>query len=278
MKRLFGAIILLAVIAAIGWWFWKPSDDGRLPVYGVAVTATYPHDPKAFTEGLFFQDGSLFESTGEVGESGFRQSELATGRVVKSYDLPAPYFGEGIVPWKDKLFELTWKDQKGFIYGLKDFSPVGDFTYAGEGWAATHNDRAIIMSDGTSVLRFLDPDSLQTVSTLKVTAHGCPVEKLNELEWVDGQIYANIWQTNLIARIDPKTGAVTSFLDVSSLGPKDRGPDDVANGIAYDAGQHRLFVTGKRWPQLYQVRASDTKVASDEANALSACGAKHDGG
>jgi len=274
MKRLLGAIILLALVAGVAWWLWKPSDDGRLPVYGVTVAATYPHDPKAFTEGLFFQDGSLFESTGEVGESGFRQTELATGRVLRSYDLPAPYFGEGIVPWKDKLYELTWKDQKGFIYGLKDFSPVGDFTYSGEGWAVTHNDRAIIMSDGTSTLRFLDPDSLQTVSTLKVTAHGCPVEKLNELEWVNGQIYANIWQTSLIARIDPKTGAVTSFLDVSGLGPKDRGPDDVANGIAYDAGQQRLFVTGKRWPQLYQVRASDTRVASDEANALSACGAK----
>jgi glutaminyl-peptide cyclotransferase len=130
------------------------------------------------------------------------------------------------------------------------------------------------MSDGTSTLRFLDPETLQTLSALKVTAGGCPVAKLNELEWVDGQIYANIWQTSLIARIDPKTGAVTSFLDISALGPKDRGPDDVANGIAYDAGRKRLFVTGKRWPQLYQVRANETRTTSDAANALSACGAK----
>jgi len=274
MKRLIGAVLAIALIAVAAWWWWKPSNDGRIPVYGVAIAATYPHDQAAFTEGLFFQDGSLYESTGEVGESGFRQSDVATGRVIKSYDLPAPYFGEGIVPWKDRLYQLTWKDQKGFIYGLKDFASVGDFSYTGEGWGATHNDRAIIMSDGTSTLRFLDPESLQTLSTLKVTAGGCPVAKLNELEWVDGLIYANIWQTSLIARIDPKTGAVTSFLDISALGPKDRGPDDVANGIAYDAGAKRLFVTGKRWPQLYQVRAGETRVTSDAANALSSCGAK----
>jgi glutaminyl-peptide cyclotransferase len=274
MKRLIGAVVVIALIAAAAWWWWKPSNDGRIPVYGVAIAATYPHDQTAFTEGLFFQDGSLYESTGEIGESGFRQSDVATGRVIKSYALPAPYFGEGIVPWKDRLYQLTWKDQKGFIYGLKDFAPVGDFSYTGEGWGATHNDRAIIMSDGTSTLRFLDPETLQTLSALKVTAGGCPVAKLNELEWVDGQIYANIWQTSLIARIDPKTGAVTSFLDISALGPKDRGPDDVANGIAYDAGRKRLFVTGKRWPQLYQVRANETRTTSDAANALSACGAK----
>ena len=274
MKRLIGAVVVIALIAVAAWWWWKPSNDGRIPVYGVAIAATYPHDQAAFTEGLFFQDGSLYESTGEIGESGFRQSDVATGRVIRSYDLPAPYFGEGIVPWKGRLYQLTWKDQKGFIYGLKDFASVGDFSYTGEGWGATHNDRAIIMSDGTSTLRFLDPESLQTLSTLKVTVGGCPVAKLNELEWVDGQIYANIWQTSLIARIDPKTGAVTSFLDISALGPKDRGPDDVANGIAYDAAGKRLFVTGKRWPQLYQVRANDTRVTSDAANALSACGTK----
>lgn len=272
MKRLIGAVVVIALVAAAAWLWWKPSNDGRIPVYRVTVAATYPHDPAAFTEGLFFRDGALYESTGEVGESGFRQTDLASGRVLRRYDLPAPYFGEGIVPWKDRLYQLTWKDQKGFIYGLKDFAPIGDFSYTGEGWGATHDDRAIIMSDGSSTLRFLDPDSLQTVSTLKVTAGGCPVSKLNELEWVDGQIYANIWQTSLIARIDPKTGAVTSFLDISALGPTQRGLDDVANGIAYDAAKKRLFVTGKRWPQLYQVSASETHVASDEANALSACG------
>lgn len=273
MKRLIGAVALLALLAVAGWMLWKPADDGRLPVYGVTVAATYPHDKAAFTEGLFFKDGALYESTGEVGQSGFRQVELKTGRVIKSAELPAPYFGEGIVPWKDKLYEFTWKDQMGFIYGLEDFSPVGDFSYSGEGWGATHNDRFIILSDGTAVLRFLDPDSLQTVSTLKVTAHGCPVTRLNELEWVDGQIYANIWQTNLIARIDPKSGAVLSFLDVSGLGPKDRDRDDVPNGIAYDAAQRHLYVTGKRWPQLYEIRAGATRVASSEAAALSACGA-----
>jgi len=273
MKRLIGAVVVIALVAAAAWLWWTPSNQGKVPVYGVTVAATYPHDAAAFTEGLFFQDGSLYESTGEIGESGFRQTDLASGRVLRSYDLSAPYFGEGIVPWKDKLYQLTWQDHKGFIYGLKDFAAIGDFSYAGEGWGATHNDRAIIMSDGTSTLRFLDPDSLQTISTLKVTAGGCPGAKLNELEWVDGQIYANIWQTSLIARIDPKTGTVTSFLDIGALGPRDRGVDDVANGIAYDAAQKRLFVTGKRWPQLYQVRAGETQVASDAANALSTCGA-----
>ncbi len=271
MKKVIAAVAVLALLAVAGWMLWKPSDESRLPVYGVAIAATYPHDRAAFTEGLFFQDGALYESTGMDGQSGFRQVELKTGRTIKSVDLPSPYFGEGIVPWKDKIYELTWKDQKGFIYGRDDFSPIGDFSYTGEGWGATHNDRFIIMSDGSAVLRFLDPDSLATVSTLKVTAHGCPVAKLNELEWVDGQIYANIWQTNLIARIDPKSGEVLSFLDLSSLGPKERGLDDVANGIAWDGAQRRLFVTGKRWPQLYQIQAGTTRVASAEAAALTAC-------
>lgn len=272
MKRVIGAVAVIALVAVAAWLWWKPSDAGRVPVYGVSVAATYPHDASAFTEGLFFQDGALYESTGEIGESGFRRSDLATGRIAQRYDLPAPYFGEGIVAWKDRLYQLTWKDQKGFIYNLKDFAAVGDFSYTGEGWGATRSDRAIIVSDGSATLRFLDPDSLQTVSTLKVTAGGCPVARLNELEWVDGQIYANIWETSLIARIDPKTGVVTSFLDIGSLVPKERGPDDVANGIAYDAAGKRLFVTGKHWPQLYQVSAGETRVTSDAANALSSCG------
>ncbi len=276
MKRVLWVLVPLVLIVAGAWWLWQPVGDGRVPVggvpaYGVVISTSYPHDPGAFTEGLFFQNGSLYESTGEVGESGVRQTDLASGRVVRSVDVPAPYFGEGVVAWKDQIYQLTWKDQKGFIYKLGDFSPVGEFTYQGEGWGATHNDRAIIMSDGTAVLRFLDPETLQPVSTLTVTANGCPVKNLNELEWVDGQIYANIWQTSLIARIDPATGAVKSFLDIGTLGPKDGGRDDVANGIAWDAAQKRLFVTGKRWPKLYQVKVNDAPMASEAANALTEC-------
>jgi glutaminyl-peptide cyclotransferase len=258
----------------LGWLIYPQSGDASPPVYAVDVAAEYPHDQKAFTEGLFYLDNHVYESTGEVGESSIRQVDLKTGQVVKSVELPAPYFGEGIVAWKDQLYQLTWKDRKGFIYNLKDFAPTGTFEYSGEGWSATHNASAIIMSDGTSTLRFLNPETLQVVSTLAVTANGCPISNLNELEWIDGQIYANIWQTNLIARINPTTGAVSSFLDVSALGPRNPDPDTVPNGIAYDAGRKRLFVTGKRWPRLYEIRASRRQIKSDAAAALSQCAKK----
>lgn len=271
MKRFWWVILVaLALIGGAAFAFTRIKPGG-IPVYRAAPVATLPHDPTAFTEGLFFDKGALYESTGQVGESFVRKLDPATGKAQRELVLPAPYFGEGIIAWGDKLIQLTWQDKTGFVYGLDDFAPRGTFSYTGEGWGLTRNDKAIIMSDGTPVLRFLDPASLEVTGTLRVTANGCPVANLNELEWVDGQIYANIWQTNLIAKIDPATGKVTGFLDVSALGPKDRGTDNVANGIAYDAPTKRLFVTGKRWPQLYQVKEGDRVAHSDEAAKLTSC-------
>lgn len=263
-------IALAAIVVAVAVWLLFFQEPNGIRIQTVKILQTMPHDEQAFTEGLFYQDGHFFESTGEEGASGFRKVKPETGAIVLQSELPPPYFGEGIVGWGDKIYQLTWKDEKGFIYGAKDFAPRGEFAYKGEGWGLTHNDKNVIMSDGSATLRFLNPETMAPVSTLEVTANGCPVKNLNELEWVDGEIYANIWQTDLIARIDPKTGHVLGFLDVTALGPPNPGRDDVANGIAYDAPGKRLFVTGKNWPQLYQVTAGED-VESAAAQTLMAC-------
>lgn len=270
MKRIILAVIALAVIAA-GVWFFLLRTSG-VPVYTAMVVATHPHDPTAFTEGLFFKDGALYESTGEAGTSFIRKVDPATGKVLQQVDLPAPYFGEGIVAFGDKLYQLTWKDQTGFTYSLKDMTLGDTFAYQGEGWGMTQNGKNIIMSNGSDELRFLDPKTMQPVSTLKVTANGCPVQQLNELEWIEGEIWANIWQTNLVARIDPASGKVTSFLDVSALGPKTSDPDVVPNGIAYDAASKRVMVTGKHWPQLFEVKQGAAVSNNADAAKLTNCG------
>ncbi|MBO9622147.1 MAG: glutaminyl-peptide cyclotransferase [Sphingomonas sp.] len=273
-KLLWIALAAIVLVAA-GWWFLVRAEDDAPPtVQTVEVVHTYPHDPLAFTQGLFFEDGALFEGTGEEGTSGIRKVKLDTGEVLAQRELPLPYFGEGIVGWKDKLYQLSWKDQKGFIYNRADFTPKGEFPYPGEGWGLTHDGKSVIMSDGTPELRFLDPETLKQQRTLKVTANGCPVEELNELEWIDGEIWANIWRTDLIARIDPTTGKVKGFVDVAALGPANPDVDEVPNGIAYDAAAKRIFVTGKMWPELYEVRVSSkppTGAASDQAAALMRC-------
>ncbi len=227
----------------------------RAPVQGYEVVRSYPHDPRAFTEGLFLQDGFLYESTGLQGRSSIRKVELETGKVIQQRDLASRYFGEGIVAWKDRLIQLTWRDQVGFVYDLKDFAPRSSFTYKGEGWALTHDGHRLIMSDGTAQLRFLDPETLKEIGRLAVTAGGRPVFNLNEIEWVDGEIYANIWMSDTIARIDPQTGHVLGWIDLAGLLPIDArtGREDVLNGIAYDAVGRRLFVTGKRWSRLYEI-------------------------
>lgn len=268
-KRILIVAIALAVIA-VAVYFVVFSAPKGVRIQTVKVVKTMPHDDQAFTQGLYFQDGHLFEGTGEEGASGIRKVKIEDGTVVQQQDLAPPYFGEGIVGWKDKIYQLTWKDGKGFIYGAGDFAEKGSFSYSGEGWGLTHDGKRLIMSDGSASLRFLDPETMQQTGTLAVTANGCPVEKLNELEWVDGEIYANIWQTDLIARIDPKTGHVIGFLDVTALGPPAPGRDDVANGIAWDGAGKRLFVTGKNWPQLYEVTAGDD-VESGDAQAIMAC-------
>ena len=220
------------------------------------VVDSWPHDPDAYTEGLVYHEGKLFESTGLNGRSSLREVELATGRVLRRVDVPEVYFAEGMTILGDRVYQLTWQSGKGFVYDLQSFRLLSEFAYAGEGWGLTHDGRHLIMSDGTSRIRFLDPGSLAVARTIDVLDHGRPVTQLNELEYVQGAIYANVWQTDRIARIDPQSGAVLGWIDLTGLlRPEDRTPTvEVLNGIAYDQAHDRLFVTGKFWPRLYQIR------------------------
>jgi len=252
MKQLLVAVAALAVVLLAG-----PIATAAVPVWGVSVVHTYPHDRDAFTEGLFYLDGFLYESTGLNGQSSVRKVDLATGRVLQSRSLGPQYFGEGIVPWKDHLIQLTWQNHVGFVDDLASFRQLRQFSYTGEGWALTQNSRQLIMSDGTPQLRFLDPATLKEVRRLTVTADGQPVKNLNELEWVKGEILANVWLTDFIARIDPMTGKVTGWIDLTGLMDSAEiggNPDAIPNGIAYDAGNDRLFVTGKLWPKLFEIK------------------------
>lgn len=236
----------------------------QVPVQGYTVVRDYPHDPHAFTEGLFYRDGRLFESTGKD-PAGLREVRLEDGVVLRQHDLDPAFFGEGIIDVGDTILSLTWRNQIGFIWNRDDFRLVSAFTYPGEGWALTRDDHRIIMSDGTDQLRVLDPATLRETGQITVTADGAPVTMLNELEWIDpdgegpepGQIWANIWQTDRIARIDPDTGHVVAWVDLTGLMPltTDMDPnDDVLNGIAWDAEGKRLFVTGKNWPKLFEIK------------------------
>lgn len=228
-----------------------------IPVYGYKVVHTYPHDSGAYTEGLFYKDGFLYESTGQIGTSTVRKVDLASGEVLQRHVVPSRYFGEGIIDWKDHLVQLTWQSQTGFVYDLATFRQQRSFSYPGEGWALTRDTRQLYMSDGSPVLRILDPDTLKQTGSIAVTADGEPVGSLNELEWVKGEILANVWLTNHIARIDPGTGHVVGWIDLTGLFDVNQTDDpgnDVLNGIAYDAKHDRLFVTGKRWPKLFEIK------------------------
>ena len=229
----------------------------QVPVYGYSIVHDYPHDAGAFTEGLFYLNGVLYESTGLEGRSDIRKVQLDTGKVLQRRAIDAKYFGEGIIAWKGKLVELTWQSQIGFTYDLNSFKPRASFHYMGEGWALTSDGHHIIMSDGTPQLRFLDPETLAETGRLDVTINGRPLAMINELEWVKGEVFANIWQTNYIVRIDPANGKVTGVIDLSPLMVQEQAKGrqiDVLNGIAYDAAHDRLFVTGKLWPDLYEIK------------------------
>jgi glutamine cyclotransferase len=232
-----------------------------LSVCSYEVVQTFPHDERAFTEGLLYAGGQIYESTGIVGASTIRRVRLADGRVVKSIAVPPPYFGEGLAKWRNELVSLTWREGKGFRWDAASLRRKGEFAYAGEGWGLTASGSQLILSDGTPVLRFLDPATMKVARTLTVTAWGRPVPNLNELEWVGGEIYANVWHSDLILRIDPASGVVRSLIDLAGLrdrsGAKD--PEAVLNGIAYDAAQDRLFVTGKYWSKLFQIRPRDCR-------------------
>lgn len=250
---------ILVVTIAIATYACAPVSQAGVPEYTYEVVHSYPHDRTAFTEGLFYLDGFLYESTGIEGASSVRKVRLETGEVVQRHDLPSAYFGEGIIHWKDRLIQLTYKTEVGFVYNLSTFETERRFEYPGEGWAMTQDGKNIFMSDGTAQIRIWDPETLQELRRITVTDQGQPVPNVNELEWVKGEIYANIWETDRIARIDPATGRVVGWIDLAGLlNPNERiaGPEgtDVLNGIAYDAKGNRLFVTGKRWPKLFEIR------------------------
>ena len=242
--------LLLPVLMLLG------AAPAPIPVQHPTIVATYPHDPTSFTEGLYYEKGSLFESTGLEGRSVIRQVRLEDGKVLRETAIPATSFGEGIVGWQGRIISLTWQEGTGYVWDAQTFRQTGSFRYSGEGWGLTHNGREIVMSDGTPVLRFLDPQTLGVKRTLRVTADGHPVPRLNELEYVQGEIYANVWLTDRIARIDPASGKVKGWIDLSALSrASGRGSEeDVPNGIAWDSAKGRLFVTGKNWPVLYEIR------------------------
>ena len=223
--------------------------------YGYKVLNTYPHDSLAFTQGLVFDDGFLYESTGLYGRSTLRRVELQTGRVVNLHRLLNHYFGEGLTIFQDKIIQLTWQSHVGFVYDKNTFALLGRFNYPTQGWGITHDGARLITSDGTSTLRFLDPGTFKQIGQLKVFDADGPVDNINELEFVKGQIYANIWPTSRVAIISLQTGRVTGWVELTGLF-EPTGPDAsemVPNGIAYAPQTDRLFVTGKLWPTIFEI-------------------------
>lgn len=248
-------LMIIGPSRAPGFAAWPQAPAASLPISGYQIVRVYPHDAKAFTQGLQYVDGVLYEGTGQVGQSSIRKVELATGKVLQKRDVPAPHFGEGIAVWKNDLIELTWQTHVAFVYDRATFQPKKQFTYPGEGWGLTQDATDLIMSDGSDELRILDPVTFAERRRIKVTAVGAPLRNLNELEYVKGEIFANVWQTDYIARIAPDTGKVSAYIDLRGLlTPVERAGTDVLNGIAYDAEHDRLFVTGKWWPKLFEIK------------------------
>lgn len=249
MKRLtiLAAGLLLAAAGAA---------QAAIPVYGFIVKNSYPHDPDAFTQGLFYADGVLYESTGLNGKSSVRKTDLKTGKVLMKTDIAADYFGEGITDVGNTIVGLTWTSHVGFVFDKATLKMKQTFSYPGEGWGLANNGSDVFMSDGTAVIRVLNPKTLAEVRRIQVTAEGKPIDRLNEMEWVDGELYANVWGSDVIARIDPASGKVVGWIDLAGLlDDKSRaaGNVDVLNGIAYDSKKKRLFVTGKLWPKLFEI-------------------------
>ena len=241
---------------------WSATTAGQAsqretPVYSYRIVAKYPHDANAFTQGLIFENGFLYESTGLRGQSSVRKVRLETGAVLRKLDLPVAVFGEGLTERGNQLLVLTWTSNMGYVVERSDLAVTGSFSYLGEGWGLTSSPDTIFMSDGSSRIRLLDPASLQERARLEVADRGAPVVRLNELEWVKGEIFANVWKTDRIARIDPKSGKVVGWIDLTGLNGKSVAFDKdnaVLNGIAYDSTRDRLFVTGKLWPELYEIK------------------------
>jgi len=254
------------------------AKPGPAPVYGYEVVKSYPHDPKAFTEGLFFYDGFLYESTGEEGKSSLRKVELETGKVVQKWDMPREDFGEGIAMIGDKIYQLTWRQRLGRVFDAKDFKLLKEFTYEGDGWGMTTDGTNLILDQGTHVLKVMDPETFKTIRTIPVMREdGKPLMQINELEWIKGELWANIWHSeqqdilgkpNYIVRIDPASGKTLGWIDLAGISPDDQAKGDdpydpkaenTLNGIAYDASADRIFVTGKNWKKLYEIKLTPPK-------------------
>lgn len=254
-------IILMASLAALALLAAPVTDRQRrsAPVQSFSVVATFPHDPEAFTQGLVFADGEFFESTGLEGASSLRRVEIKTGRVLQQIKVPDQYFAEGLAMVGDELLQLTWRDKVGFAYDRKTFKQRRTFSYKTEGWGIAYDGKSqLVMSDGSDRLFFLDPRTQAVVRTIRVQDAGAPVPQLNELEWIENEIWANVWTTDRIARISPATGDVASWIALDRLWPRARRTPnaDVLNGIAYDKALRRIFVTGKKWPAVYQIAVS----------------------
>jgi glutamine cyclotransferase len=258
MNRLF-RIFIVGLFALLGAAFvfscLIPGNSDVIPVYTYNIVNTYPHDRNAFIQGLVFEDGVLYEGTGRFGQSTLRRVELETGDILQIRELSAEFFGEGITIYGNKIIQLTWQSNIGFVYDKNSFELLQEFNYSTEGWGITHDGERLIMSDGTSTLHFLDPQTFEEIGQLEVFDNDGPVTRLNELEYIQGEIYANVWQTDRIARIAPGTGRVVGWVELEGLltGEDRSEPVDVLNGIAYDANTDRLFVTGKLWPKLFEI-------------------------
>ncbi len=229
----------------------------NIPVYTYEVVNAWPHDARAFTQGLAFHQGWLYESTGHYGQSSLRKVELRSGKPAKKFELASQYFAEGMTIFQGRIYQLTWVERKGFIYDLKSLKPDGEFNIDGEGWGLTNDGQSLIMSDGTHQIRFLDPLNFKVQRTINVCENGSPLMEINELEYIKGEIYANLWKSNRIVRIDPQTGRILAWVDLTNLLPPEERihpEEDVLNGIAYDEKEDRLFVTGKRWPKIFEIR------------------------
>lgn len=261
--KLMGVLIaiFLASMAFISMPHWAEeretnfTEQDTAPAYGYKIINIYPHDKAAYTQGLVYDGQDLYESTGLYGNSTVRQVELETGRILKLYRMPAKYFGEGLTIWKNQLIQLTWKSMMGFVYNKSDFKQIGDFYYDREGWGITNDSQRLIMSDGSDTLYFINPDTFSDEGSIKVKNRGKSVYQLNELEFINGKVFANVYFDNRIAIISPETGAITGWIDLQALASREKNSSkvDVLNGIAYNAKKNTLLVTGKFWPELFEI-------------------------
>ncbi len=259
MRKWLLIVVSFVLIIAIGLTVYvviiSNGNSGKPLNYTYSIVHTYAHDPTAFTEGLVYSNGTLYESTGLVGASSLRKVDLETGTVLQKVSLGDDFFGEGITVLGDNILQLTWESEKGFIYDRASFNQTGEFAYRGEGWGLTYDGAKLIMSNGSSTLTFLDPETFKPIGTIDVRDGNTPISDLNELEYINGDVYANVWLQNRIAIISMQTGQIKGWLDLTGIYVvQNADTENVLNGIAYDAQNQRLFVTGKRWSQLFEIK------------------------